>query len=75
MRDNITKNMRDHITHNMSTCGVCQKTKETAKKVQITPRKEERAHQMFGNLIKSFKLQDNLYLDLDDPWSGILSAA
>ena len=30
---------------------------------------------MLGNLIRSFKLQDNLYLDLDDPCSGILAAA
>ena len=35
----------------------------------------ELAHQMLRNLIRSFKLQDNLYLDLDDPWSGILAAA
>ena len=33
------------------------------------------AHQMLGNLIRSFKLQDNPYLDSDDPWSGILAAA
>ena len=33
------------------------------------------AHQMLGNLIKSVELQDNPYLDLDDPWSDILAAA
>ena len=33
------------------------------------------AHQMLRNLIRSFELQDNPYLDLDDPWSGILTAA
>ena len=33
------------------------------------------AHQMLRNLIRSFELQDNPYLDLDDPWSGILAAA
>ena len=33
------------------------------------------AHQMLRYLIRSFKLQDNPYLDLDDPWSGILAAA
>ena len=35
----------------------------------------ERVHQMLGNLIWSFELQDNPYLDLDDVWSGILAAA
>ena len=35
----------------------------------------EHAHQMLRNLIRSFKLQDNPYLDLDDPWLGILAAA
>jgi hypothetical protein len=34
----------------------------------------ERAHQMLGNLIRSFQLQDKLYYDLDDPWGGILVA-
>ena len=34
----------------------------------------EHAHQMLGNLIRSFKLQDNPYLDLDDPWLGILAS-
>ena len=33
------------------------------------------AHQTLRNLIRSFELQDNPYLDLDDPWSGILTAA
>ena len=33
------------------------------------------AHQMLGNLIRSFKLQVNPYLDSDDPWLGILAAA
>ena len=32
-------------------------------------------HQMLGNLIWSFKLQDNPYIDMDDPWLGILAAA
>jgi putative transposase len=35
----------------------------------------ERAHQTLGNLIRSFELQDNPYLDPDDPWGGILAAA
>ena len=30
---------------------------------------------MLRNLIQSFELQDNPYLDMDDPWSGILAAA
>ena len=32
-------------------------------------------HQILRNFIRSFKLQDNLYLDSDDPWLGILTAA
>ena len=32
-------------------------------------------HQMLRNLIWSFELQDNPYLDLDDQWLGILAAA
>ena len=35
----------------------------------------ERAHQTLRNLIRCVKLQDNPYLDSDDPWSGILVAA
>ena len=35
----------------------------------------EHMHQMLGKLIRSFELQDNPYLDLDDPWLGILAAA
>jgi hypothetical protein len=34
----------------------------------------ERAHQMLGNLIRSFQLQDKPYYDPDDPWGGILAA-
>ena len=33
------------------------------------------AHQMLRNLIRSVELQDNPYLDSDDPWLGILAAA
>ena len=36
---------------------------------------EHGTHQMLRNLIRSFELQDNLYLDMDDPWLGILAAA
>ena len=34
----------------------------------------ERVHQTLGNIIRTFELQEN-YLDEDDPWAGILSAA
>jgi hypothetical protein len=34
----------------------------------------EHTHQMLGNLIKSFQLQDKPYNDPDDPWGGILVA-
>ena len=54
--------MRDHITRDVSTCSVCQKI-------------VEREHQMLGNLIRNFKLQDNPYLDSDDLWLGIFVAA
>ena len=33
----------------------------------------ERIHQVIGNIIRTFELQDN-YLDEDNPWKGILSA-
>ena len=33
------------------------------------------AHQMLRNLIKSFELQENLYLNSDDLWLDILAAA
>ena len=35
----------------------------------------EHVHQMLGNSIQSFELQDNPYIDMDDPWLGILAAA
>jgi hypothetical protein len=34
----------------------------------------ECTHQMLGNLIRSFQLQDRTYCDLDDPWGGMLVA-
>ena len=34
----------------------------------------ERIHQVIGNIIRTFELQTN-YLDEDNPWKGILSAA
>ena len=33
----------------------------------------EGIHQVIGNIIRTFKLEDN-YFDEDDPWKGILSA-
>ena len=33
----------------------------------------ERVHQVVGNIVRTFELQDD-YLDEDDPWKGILSA-
>ena len=35
----------------------------------------EHVHKMLGNLIWSFELQDNPYIDMDDPWLGTLAAA
>ena len=34
----------------------------------------ERIHQVLGNIIRTFELQEN-YLDEENPWKGILSAA
>ena len=34
----------------------------------------ERVHQVLGNLIQTFELEDN-YMDKKDPWAGILTAA
>jgi transposase InsO family protein len=33
----------------------------------------ERVHQVIGNIIQTFELENN-YLDANDPWKGILSA-
>ena len=33
----------------------------------------ERVHQVIGNMIRTYELEDN-YLDENDPWGGILSA-
>ena len=35
----------------------------------------ERIHQTLGNIIRTFQLQDDPYMDPADPWAGILSAA
>ena len=34
----------------------------------------ERIHQVLGNMVRSFQLEDQ-YLDTEDPWKGILSVA
>ncbi len=33
----------------------------------------EHVHQTIGNMIRTFQVQDNLYMDPDDPWMGILN--
>ena len=65
--------MRDHITRDMSMCGICQKKQQN--KYGLLLEKEAHVHQMLGNLIRGFEIQDNPYLNSDDPWSGILAAA
>ena len=35
----------------------------------------ERTHQTLANIIRTLEVQDNPYLDENDPWSGILMAA
>ena len=35
----------------------------------------EHVHQMLRNLIWRFELQDNPYIDMDDPWSGFVCNA
>ena len=35
----------------------------------------ERIHQVIGNIIRTFELEDNYLDDEDDPWKGIISAA
>ena len=34
----------------------------------------ERVHQTIGNMVRTFSVQDNNYIDENDPWSGILAA-
>ena len=35
----------------------------------------ERIHQVLGNLIRTFNISTQTYVDEDDPWTGILAAA
>ena len=50
------------------------------KKKHITKRNSqanamvERVHQIIGNMIRTFEIQDNPDLDESGPWSGILTA-
>ena len=34
----------------------------------------ERIHQTIGNVIRTFQVQQDKYLDEKDPWGGILAA-
>ena len=65
------KSMRDHMCVN----GYRIKRKIISMQNPQANAIVKRAHQMLRNLIRSFNIQDNPYLDLDDPWSGILAAA
>ena len=62
----------DFKTMLMEDCGI--------KKKPITVRNPqanaivERIHQVLGNMIRSFELENN-YLDEEDPWKGLLTAA
>ena len=61
-------------------CDMCINDYRIKRKIMSTQNPQanaivERVHQMLGNLIWSFELQDNPYLDLDDAWLGILAAA
>ena len=35
----------------------------------------QRIHQVLGNLIRNFNKPTQIYVDKDDPWTGILAAA
>jgi hypothetical protein len=57
---------------------MCGNDYEIKRKVILTQNLQanaiiKRMHQMLGNLIRSFQLQDKAYFDLDDPWGGILT--
>ena len=54
------KNMRDHITHDVSTCSVCQKQKKQHKKYGLLPEKEAEYklwEWLCVNLIGPYKIQ------------------
>ena len=35
----------------------------------------ERNHQVLGNLVQNFNISTQIYVDEDDPWTGILAVA
>ena len=35
----------------------------------------ERIHQVLGNLVRTFKISTQTYVDEDEPWTGILAAS
>ena len=35
----------------------------------------ERIHQVLLNLIRNFNISNQIYVDKDDPWTGVLAAA
>ena len=35
----------------------------------------ERIHQVLGNLVQTFYISNQNYIEKDDPWTGILAAA
>ena len=52
--------MRDHITHNVSMCGVCQKRKKQHKKYGLLPKKEAECkpwERLCINLIGPYKIR------------------
>ena len=56
----LLENMRDHITHNISTCSVCQKQKKQHKKYGLLPEKEAEYkpwEQLCVDIIGPYKIQ------------------
>ena len=35
----------------------------------------ERIHQVLGNIVRTFNISAQTYVDEDEPWTGILAAA
>jgi hypothetical protein len=56
------KNMRDHITHDVSICGVCQKQKKQHKKYGLLPEKKAEFQpweRLCVDLIGPYKIKSN----------------
>ena len=34
----------------------------------------ERVHQVVSNMVRTYELEENTYIDEDNPWAGILAA-